>query len=123
MEPRHKKPKKRTAFVPSVVFTTAVAGVVPACVIGCGNNGSGGTTTTVANCAYAGNPTDNCPTVAAVGYCAFCDAGHDADATTDAPSDVATDATEAGGDSAGDSVVNVPPDGPLGVADAGFRGD
>jgi hypothetical protein len=120
MEPKRRKPKRKTAFVPSVVFTTAVAGVVPACVIGCGN-GSGGTTPPgVANCAYAGNY-NNCPTVAAVGYVAF-DAGDGGDG--DAPSEAHADvATEAGDDAAGDALGDVSQDVPFSVADAGFRGD
>jgi hypothetical protein len=117
MESKRKKPKRKTAFVPSVVFTTAVAGVVPACVVGCSSNGSGGPS--VANCAY-GN-VNNCATVAAVGYVAF-DAG-DADATSEAQPDVATDATEAGDDATGDAPGDTRPDAPLGVADAGFKGD
>ncbi len=118
MEPKRKKPKRKTAFVPSVVFTTAIAGVVPACVVGCGNNGSGGTTPPgVANCAFTGN----CPTVAAVGYCAFCDGGRDA--TTEAQADVVTDAPEAGDDSAGDGAGDASQDVHFSVADAGFRGD
>lgn len=118
MEPKRKKPKRKTAFVPSVVFTTAIAGVVPACVVGCGNNGSGGTTPPgVANCAFTGT----CPTVAAVGYCAFCDGGRDA--TTEAQADVGTDALEAGDDSAGDASGDASQDVHFSVADAGFRGD
>jgi hypothetical protein len=115
MDPKRKKPKRRTAFVPSVVFTTAVAGVVPACVVGCGN-GSGGTTgPSVANCAYAGN----CATVAAVGYAAFDGGdGGDSDAPSEAHADVTTDASEAG-----DAPGDVSQDVPFSVADAGFRGD
>jgi hypothetical protein len=120
MEPKRKKPKRKTAFVPSVVFTTAVAGVVPACVLGCGNNGGGTTPPGVANCAY-GSSSGNCPTVAAVGYCAFCDGGR-GDATTEAGADVATDAPEAG-DAAGDAPGDASQDVPFSVADAGFRGD
>jgi hypothetical protein len=93
--------------------------VVPACIVGCSSNGSGGTLPSVAGCGY-GN-TVNCPTVAAVGYCAFCDAGDggDGDATSEAHADVATDAPEAGDGGAGDASQ----DGPFSVADAGFRGD
>lgn len=119
MQPGRKKPKRKTAFVPSVVFTTAVVGVIPACVVGCSSSGSGGTLPSVAACGY-GTPTGNCPTVAAVGYVAF-DAGDGGDG--DAPSfiqpDVATDAPEAGDGAAGDAS----PDAPFSVADAGFRGD
>lgn len=115
---KNKKPKRRTAFVPSVVFTTAIVGVVPACVVGCGNNGSGGTTPPgVANCAFTGT----CPTVAAVGYCAFCDGGRDA--TTEAQADAADGATEAGDDAAGDAPADASQDVRTSVADAGFRGD
>jgi hypothetical protein len=120
MERKGKKPKRKTAFVPSVVFTTAIAGVVPACVIGCGNGGSGGTLPSVAGCGY-GTPAGNCPTVAAVGYCAYCDGG-DADAPSEAQPDGTPDATEAGGDAAGDSPGDAPPDAPFSVADAGFGG-
>lgn len=119
MQSKRKKPKSKTAFVPSVVFTTAIAGVVPACVIGCSNSSGGTLPPGVANCAYAGNSA-NCPTVAAVGYCAFCDGGRDA--TTEAQADGATDAPEAGDDATGDAPFDVVrPE--LGVADVGFRGD
>jgi hypothetical protein len=117
MDSKRKKLKRKTAFVPSVVFTTAVAGVVPACVVGCSSTGSGGPS--VSGCAY-GN-VNNCATVAAVGYVAF-DAGDggDGDATSEAQPDVAT---EAGDDGAGDAPVDTRPDVPFSVADSGFRGD
>jgi hypothetical protein len=104
VEPKRKKSTRKTAFVPGVVFTTAVAGVVPACVIGCSSNGSGGTTPPgVANCAFAGN-SGNCATVAAVGYVAFDagDGGH-SDAPSEAQADVATDAMQAGDGTASDA--------------------
>ena len=34
--------RKRTAFVPRLVFRIAMAGVVPACVAACGSSGGGG---------------------------------------------------------------------------------
>ena len=68
--------KGRTRFVPSVVFSTAVAGVVPAIVVACSSGSGGGPIYTVA----------------AVGYCGFCDAASDAN---DARGDQATDATDA----------------------------
>jgi len=119
MDRKRKKPTKRTAFVPSVVFTTAVAGVVPACVVGCSSNGSGAPS--VAACTFGSSGT--CATVAAVGYVAF-DAGDGGDA--DAPSftqpDAATDATEAG-DAPGDAPGDTIQDTTMSVADVGFRGD
>ena len=66
----------RTRFVPSVVFSTAAAGVVPAIVGACGSGSGGGPILTVA----------------AVGYCGFCDAASEAN---DARGDHATDATDA----------------------------
>jgi|SRR5579859_1304002 len=97
----NEKKTRSSAFVPSVVFTTAVIGVVPACVVGC-SNGDGRTVLTVA-CSYCG--------VAAVAYVGY-DAGHDgSDAAGDAPEGGAT------GDAPGDGTVG---DAPLGVADAAF---
>jgi hypothetical protein len=64
-----KKRIKRTAFVPTVVFGTAVLGVIPACATGCGGQSS--TTGTVKD----GSTSDVTFYVAAVGYCAFCDGG------------------------------------------------
>jgi hypothetical protein len=115
VEPKRKKPQRKTAFVPSVVFTTAVAGVVPACVVGCSNGGGGTTPPSVAYCAYAGS-NGNCATVAAVGYVAF-DAGDggEGDAPSEAHADVAT------GDAAGDA-SDASQDGGFAVADVGFGG-
>jgi len=80
--------RKKTAFVPSVVFGTVVLGVVPACALSCGG-------TTGPSDASADAPRDACtvadvgfPGVAAVGFCAFCDGGVDAnDSAADAPKD------------------------------------
>jgi hypothetical protein len=91
-----KKRIKRTAFVPTVVFGTAVLGVIPACAIGCGgqsSTGSGSSTDAaadqvvlgVAYCAYSSSG-GNCWSVAAVGF-GF-DAGNEAgDAGTDGGTD------------------------------------
>ena len=73
-----KKGRKRTAFVPTVVFSTSVLGVIPACATGCG-----GEAASVATIAFdAGLDATKDVTseqvflgVAAVGYCAFCDGG------------------------------------------------
>jgi hypothetical protein len=80
--------RKKTAFVPSVVFGTVVLGVVPACALSCGG-------TTGPADASADAPRDGFsvadvgfPGVAAVGFCAFCDSGPGddaADAGTDGP--------------------------------------
>jgi len=114
------KARKKTAFVPSVVFGTVVVGVIPACVVSsCGGStvapadassdassegiGADGVAATcfgpnspscppccgVAAVAYMGFDASDGPTdspadttqqdvllgVAAVGFCAFCDAG------------------------------------------------
>lgn len=107
--------KKKTAFVPSVVFGTVVVGVIPACVV----SSCGGSTVSPAD-ASSDAPTDtltagdvaatcfgpnspSCPPccgVAAVAYMAF-DSG-DADGPADSPADITQ------------------PDVPLGVAAVGF---
>jgi hypothetical protein len=111
-ERRTKNTKKRSAFVPSVVFTTAVAGVVPACVLACGSGGS--TTQNLPSVACVGY---SCG-VAAVAYMGF-DSGRDstADAPADAPGDAPGDATQDARDANG-----FPFDGPLGVAADAFGG-
>jgi len=98
---------RKSAFVPSVVFTTAVAGVIPVCAVACGSGGSVKQVQGVAMCAYS-----NCG-VAAVAYMGF-DSGEDSgdaggDGAADAPADGATDSSS-----------DAPRDGMLGVADAGF---
>jgi hypothetical protein len=65
-----KKRSKRTAFVPTVVFGTAVLGVIPACATGCGGQSS-----TTGNVKDGSTGNDVAFYVAAVGYCAFCDGG------------------------------------------------
>jgi hypothetical protein len=80
------KARKRTHFVPKVVYRTAFAGVVPICVAGtaCGGGSSGGDsgpTLTVA-CSFCGG----------VGVAAFTDAG---DAARDAPVDATGDQSQA----------------------------
>jgi len=102
------KPRKKTAFVPSVVFGTVVLGVVPACAVSCG----GATSTAPGGDAAADSPRDafsvadvGFPGVAAVGFCAFCDAGP-GDAT-----DAANAKDAAGGGDAADA-----------ARDAGFPG-
>jgi hypothetical protein len=91
-----KKRSKRTAFVPTVVFGTAVLGVIPACAIGCGGEASTKDASTDSPLPY----------VAAVGYCAFCDgpywtvAAIGFDSGTEAGS-------EAGNSDAGDAAVFV----------------
>jgi hypothetical protein len=68
-----KKRKRETAFVPTVVFTTAVLGVIPACAVGCGGQASSSKSTGDA----ATSPSDATYTpdqfLGGVGYCAFCD--------------------------------------------------
>jgi hypothetical protein len=83
-----KKRSKRTAFVPTVVFGTAVLGVVPACAIGCGGqssttgsvNDAGRDVTfsvaaTVFACAFCDGPV---LTVAAIGFDSGGEAGSEA---------------------------------------------
>ncbi len=91
-----KKRSRRTAFVPTVVFGTAVMGVIPACAMGCGGQSS--TSSTSSNDAAADHQVF---TVAAVGYCAFCDSGYLTVAAIgfDAGKDAATDSsTDSGSD-------------------------
>lgn len=119
------KARRKTAFVPSVVFSTVVVGVVPACVV----SACGGTTmaqrdagsdapseavgaSEVASVCF-GEDATTCPpccSVGAVAYTAF-DSGPDADAgdaAADAPADSPADATQ--------------PDVVLGVAAVAFCG-
>ncbi len=95
------KLRRKTSFVPSVIFGTAVAGVVPAVVAACGSGG-GGQTLTVACAGY------QCG-VAAVAYVGF-----DSGDAHDAPSDRTGDARDA---------TDAPEEMQLGVADVGFGGD
>jgi len=115
------KARKKTAFVPSVVFGTVVVGVIPACVV----SSCGGSTASPAD-ASSDAPTDaihmgdvaatcfgpnspGCPPccgVAAVAYMAF-DSGDANDAAADAPTD---------------SPAEAQPDVFLGVAAVGFCG-
>jgi hypothetical protein len=108
------KRRKRSAFVPTVVFGTAVAGVVPACALGCGGDTTPGTGPIgVAQVAFdSGDATQarDAPfavadvgfAVAAVAFCGFCDAGPDAsgdaarDGSGDAPSDSPGDTSQGG---------------------------
>jgi hypothetical protein len=89
MERKRTGRRKRSAFVPSVVFTTAVVGVVPACVVACGNGGGGGGPVLTVACSYA-----QCG-VAAVAYVGY-DSGSDAskDGASDAPHDAAPDGAD-----------------------------
>jgi hypothetical protein len=112
-----KKRSKRTAFVPTVVFGTAVLGVIPACAVGCGGQSS--TTAGVADGAMgvadvaftkdgAMGP-DVTFTVAAVGYCAFCDGPYLTVAAIgfDAGVEAGVEAgSEAGKSDAGDAASN-----------------
>lgn len=112
--------KKKTAFVPSVVFGTVVVGVIPACVVSsCGGstvspadassdapNDTMLTADVAATCFGPNSP--SCPPccgVAAVAYMAF-DSGDANDAAADAPADSPADTTQQ--------------DVPLGVAAVGF---
>jgi hypothetical protein len=102
------KARRKTAFVPSVVFGTVVVGVIPACVV----SSCGGSTASLAD---ASSDTSNdgiaadgvaamcfgpnspgCPPccgVAAVAYMAF-DSGDANDAVADAPTDSPADAPQ-----------------------------
>jgi hypothetical protein len=83
-----KKRHRKTAFVPSVVFGTVVFGVVPACAVSCGGSttgpGSGDAASDVIRGGVADVGFDVPFTVAAVGYCGFCDAGPDVHDASDA---------------------------------------
>ena len=107
--------RKKTALVPRIVFGTAVLGVIPACAIACGGSVGG-------ESHDAGNRDVVVFTVAAVGYCAYCDGGLDGvvdafggadvafigfDASDGAPHDASTD-------------VKTPFDAPFSVAAVGF---
>jgi hypothetical protein len=95
------KARKKTAFVPSVVFSTVVVGVIPACVL----SSCGGSTASPADASsdapndmmFTGDVADTCfganpPScgVAAVAYMGFDsgDANDAADSPTDSPADV-----------------------------------
>jgi hypothetical protein len=100
-----KKQSKRTAFVPTVVFGTAVLGVIPACAIGCGGQSSTGSNSSkdAASDQYVLG-------VAAVGYCAYSSSGNTcwtvAAIGFDSGSDGSTEAgSDAGGDAAGDATT------------------
>lgn len=115
------KGRKKTAFVPTVVFSTVVVGVIPACVV----SSCGGSTASPADASSSDAPNDvmgqgdvaavcfgpnspGCPPccgVAAVAYMAF-DSGDANDAAADGPTDSPADTSE--------------PDVPLGVAAVGF---
>jgi hypothetical protein len=124
------KARKKTAFVPSVVFGTVVVGVIPACVV----SSCGGSTVTPAD-ASSDAPNDviltgdvaatcfgpnspSCPPccgVAAVAYMAF-DSG-DANDAADAPTDSPADAPQQ------DVFLGVAAVGFCGFCDAGEDGD
>jgi hypothetical protein len=112
------KARKKTAFVPTVVFSTVVVGVIPACVV----SSCGGSTVSpsdassdaqndvtadgVASTCFGPNATcPPCCGVAAVAYMAF-DSGDANDAAADGPTDSPADTTR--------------PDVILGVAAVGF---
>lgn len=92
--------KKKTAFVPSVVFSTVVVGVIPACVLSsCGGSTVSSAdassdamgTAEVANVCFGPNSTcPPCCGVAAVAYTGF-DSGDANDAAAEAPSDSPAD--------------------------------
>lgn len=90
---RMKLRKKKTAFVPTVVFGTVVIGVIPACALSCGGTTSGPSTGDAASDVVRGVADagfrDAPFTVAAVGFCGFCDSGPD----TGNPSDAGGDTT------------------------------
>jgi hypothetical protein len=97
-----KKRHKKTAFVPSVVFGTVVFGVVPACALSCGGSTTGpGSGDAAGDTMNHQGVADVGFSVAAVGYCGFCDAGPDANA-----------------DAQGDAMEQ--PDVPFTVAQCGF---
>jgi hypothetical protein len=97
--------KKRTAFVPRIVFRSVVLGVIPACAVAsCGGEASTGGNAapndgsasdvnfSVADAAFDEGISVG---VAAVGYCAFCDAAPEANAAPDAaPADAAPETGE-----------------------------
>jgi hypothetical protein len=114
------KARKKTAFVPSVVFGTVVVGVIPACVL----SACGGSTVSppsdassdvandfalgVAQTCFGPNSPPACPPccgVAAVAYMGF-DASDANDAAADGPADSPTDISQ--------------PDVVFGVAAVGF---
>jgi hypothetical protein len=109
------KARKKTSFVPTVVFGTVVVGVIPACVVSsCGGSTvspssdaqSDVTADGVAATCFGPNPTcPPCCGVAAVAYMAF-DSGDANDAAADGPTDSPADTTQ--------------PDVILGVAAVGF---
>jgi hypothetical protein len=89
---KRQKRKKKTAFVPSIVFGTVVFGVVPACAVACGGttfmpSGSGDAATDSPRDGLLGVADvgfDVPFSVAAVGYCGFCDGGPDGSDAADA---------------------------------------
>jgi hypothetical protein len=113
---KKKKRSKRTAFVPTVVFGTAVLGVVPACVVGCGggesssdvsSDGSPGDASRDAlsrsdatSPSDAGSPNDSASSpdyvLLGVGYCAFCVAAVGFDADVDAGPEAGSDSGDNG---------------------------
>jgi hypothetical protein len=126
------KARKKTAFVPSVVFGTVVVGVIPACVV----SSCGGSTVSPAD-ASSDAPNDTmltadgvaatcfgpnspgCPPccgVAAVAYMAF-DSGDAADAAADGPTDSPADTSQQ------DVFLGVAAVGFCGFCDAGNDGD
>jgi hypothetical protein len=101
------KARKKTAFVPSVVFGTVVVGVIPACVLSCGGStvspadassdatNDGITADGVAVTCFGPN-SPSCPPccgVAAVAYMGF-DSGDATDAAADGPTDSPADAPQ-----------------------------
>jgi hypothetical protein len=102
--PSHRRARKRTAFVPRVVFATAAltgAAVIPMCVTACGGTSSGPAAQDSGQFSVA----------------AFCDSacvGVAADAFAHGPDGVAADAFVRPDAEAG------PPDGPFGVAADAF---
>jgi hypothetical protein len=68
-----KKRRKPTAFVPTVVFSTAVLGVIPACALGCGGQSSASKSTNDAATSSSDATFSPDQFLGGVGYCAFCD--------------------------------------------------
>jgi hypothetical protein len=78
-----KKRKKHTAFVPTVVFSSSVLGVIPAVAVGCGGSTTGDAANTTDAATDTGKASDGAQDatpdyyfvgVGAVAYCAYCDA-------------------------------------------------
>jgi hypothetical protein len=107
-----KKQRKATAFVPTVVFGTAVLGVIPACAVGCGGQASSGKSTSDAATSPSDATFNSDQFLGGVGYCAFCDGpywtvaaigfdsgnGAGLDAATEAGGDAGSDASTDSGD-------------------------